>query len=89
MATGTTTVDFGTGATDVSVQVVAPGITGGQLAEAWIFPALTASNQVDNHLVEDLTVIAHSVTAGVGFTIYVKCNTLLAHGIFNIGWAYA
>ena len=87
--TGTTTVNFGTGATDASVSISAAGITGGQLAEAWVVPAVTASNEIDNHLIEDLTVIAHSVSAGVGFTVYVKCNTLLAHGVYNIGWVYA
>ena len=90
MATGkgTTTVDFGTGKTDVSVLVSVPGITT-EAVEAWIVPAVTASNEIDNHLIEDLTVIAHSVTAGVGFTIYAKCNTLKAHGIYNIGYVYA
>lgn len=89
MATGTTTVDFGTGTQDVSVTVSSPTITGSSLVEAWVLPADTASNTVDNHLIEDLQVIAHSVTNGVGFTIYAKCNTLVAHGIYNIGWAWA
>lgn len=88
MPQGTTTVDFGTGTTDVSVAVAAPTITGGQLVEAWIFPATTASNTVDNHWVDDLKVVAGDVNAGVGFTIYAKCNTGLAHGIFNIGWVF-
>jgi hypothetical protein len=89
MATGTTTVDFGTGKTDVSVAVSLPSIAGGQLVEAWLLPAVTATNEIDNHLIEDLTVIAHSVNAGVGFTVYVKCNTGLAHGIYNIAYASA
>ena len=90
MATGkgTTTVDFGTGAVDASVAVSVPGITT-EAVEAWIVPSVTASNEVDNHLIEDLTVIAHSVSAGVGFTVYVRCNRLLAHGIYNIGYVYA
>jgi hypothetical protein len=85
---GTTTVDFGTGKTDVSVAVASAGITALQLVEAWVFPAATASNTVDNHWVEDLNVVAGSVSAGVGFTVYAKCNTGSAHGIYNIGWVY-
>ena len=88
MTQGTTTVDFGTGKTDVSVAVSAPAITGTQLVEAWVFPATTASNTADNHWVEDLHIVAGNVSAGVGFTIYASCKTGLAHGIYNIGWVF-
>lgn len=88
MATGQTTVDFGTGKTDVSVSVSSPTIASGSLVEAWIFPATTSNNTHDAHWVEDLTVIAGSVVAGVGFTIYAKCNKNKAYGIYNIGWAW-
>lgn len=90
MATqGTTTVDFGTGATDTSVSVASAGIGAGNLVEAWLFPAATASNTADNHWVEDIEVMAGNVQAGVGFTVYAKCRTGLAHGIYNIGWVWA
>lgn len=88
MATGTTTVDFGVGKTDVSVAVAVPAIAG-EKVEAWIIPAATASNTLDNHWVEDLAVIAGPATPGVGFTIYAKCRTGLAHGVYNLGWVYA
>jgi hypothetical protein len=88
MAQGTTTVDFGTGSSDASVFVSAPAITGTQLIEAWTFPANTTNNTADNHWVEDMTIIAGNLVAGSGFTIYAKCNTLIAHGIYNIAWVY-
>ena len=89
MATqGTTTIDFGTGKTDVATAVSASGITGSQLVEAWIFPAATASNTADNHWVEDLHVVAGNVQNGVGFTIYAKCNTGKAHGVYNVGYVF-
>jgi hypothetical protein len=88
MATGTTTVDFGTGKTDASVAVSEPSILA-EKVEAWIIPADTASNTLDNHWVEDLVVIAGPANSGVGFTIYAKCRTGFAHGIYNIGWVYA
>ena len=88
MPQGTTTIDFGAGTTDVSVVVSAPTITGDQLVEAWIVPANTINNTADNHWVDDLKVIAGNVTAGVGFTVYAKCDTGLAHGVFNIGWVF-
>lgn len=90
MATGkgTTTVNFGAGKTDASVSVSAPAVTIESI-EAWIIPATTASNTQDNHWVEDLQVVAGPANSGVGFTIYAKCRTGLAHGIYNIGWVYA
>jgi hypothetical protein len=85
---GTTTVTFGSRATDAKVTVAAPAITGGKVTKAWIFPAATASNTIDNHWVEDLHVVAGNVVAGVGFTIYASCKTGLAHGIYTVGWEY-
>ena len=90
MATGksTTTVDFGTGKTDVSVAVSVPALTT-EYIEAWIVPVATASNTADNHWVEDLSVIAGPANSGVGFTLYAKCKTGLAHGVYTVGYAYA
>ena len=87
-AQGTTTVNFGGKATDTSVAVSAPSITGSQLVEAWIFPANTASNTIDNHWVEELSVVAGPPVAGVGFTIYAKVSTGFGHGVYNVGWVY-
>ena len=71
-AQGTATLDFGAfpGASDASVFVAAPAITGASLVEAWIFPAATADHSADEHLVETVRVVAGNVQAGVGFTIY-------------------
>lgn len=88
MAQGTTTINFGSKATDASVFVSAPAITGSQLVEAWIFPAATASNTADNHWVEGIHVVAGNVVAGSGFTIYAKVDEGWAHGVFNVGWVY-
>lgn len=89
MATqGTTTVDFGAGATDASASVASASIGASNLVEAWVFPADTASNTADNHWVDDIRVMAGAVVAGVGFTIYAKCQTGLAHGVFNVGWVW-
>lgn len=85
---GTTTVNFGGKATDTSVAVSSPAITGGQLVEAWVFPAATASNTVDNHWVETIHVVAGNVQAGVGFTIYAKVDEGFGHGVFNVGWVF-
>jgi len=89
MATqSTTTIDFGSAATDVTTAVAAPTITGSQLVEVWIFPAVTASNTVDNHWVDDIHVMAGNVQNGVGFTLYASCKTGFAHGVFNIAYVF-
>ena len=88
MPQGTTTIDFGAGATDKTITVSAPTITGGQLAEAWLFPAATASNTADDSMFDDLHVFAHSVSAGVGFSITATCRTGLAHGVHNLGYVF-
>lgn len=77
---GTATLDFDAfpGASDASVAVTGKaGILAGSLAEAWIFPAATADHSADEHLVETIRVMAGSVVAGTGFTIYgVNTNQL-------------
>ena len=88
MTQGTTTVNFGGKATDTSVFVSAPTITGGQLVEAWLFPAATATNTADNHTFDDLQITAGNVQAGSGFTIYAKCRTGFAHGEFTVAWVF-
>jgi hypothetical protein len=72
-AQGTTTVDFGAfpGKSDTSVAVTGQTtILAGSLVEAWIFPTATADHTADEHMVETLKVMAGSVVAGTGFTIY-------------------
>lgn len=73
-AQGTTTVDFGAfpGAMDASVAVTGQaGIVAGSLVEAWLRPAATADHTADEHLVEPLRVLAHTIVAATGFTITV------------------
>lgn len=86
--TGSTTVDFSTGLTDVSVAVADATIGAAQLVQARIFPKATATNTIDDHWVDDLSVLAGNVSAGVGFSIYAKCNTGRAHGAFTVAYAY-
>ena len=86
---GTATVDFGSKATDTSTTVTGQAdILADSLAEAWVFPSATASNTADNHWVDDIEVVAGNVQEGTGFTIYAKCRTGFAHGVFTIGWVW-
>lgn len=69
--TGTATLDFGAfpGASDASIAVASAAIGAGDRPMAWIFPVATADHSADEHMLETFEVFAHSVAAGVGFTI--------------------
>ncbi len=74
-AQGTTTVNFGAfpGATDTTATVTGQaGIIAGSLVEAWIRPADTADHLADEHWVEDVVIVAGTIVAGTGFTIYAR-----------------
>lgn len=99
-ATGTGTLDFGAfpGASDTSLVIIGQGaIVAGSLVEAWIFPATTADHSDDEHLVETLKVIAGTIVAGTGFTIYGVNTSQLdnsqgdgtrLYGTWNVAWCW-
>jgi len=71
--TGTADLDFGAfpGKSDASVDVTGQtSIVAGSIVQAWIRPVATADHTADEHLVEELQVIAGNIVAGTGFTIY-------------------
>ena len=98
MANGTTTLNFGAfpGTLDTSVTVTGQASIGaGSLVEAWLLPVATADHGVDEHLVENIKVIAGTITAGAGFVIYGYA-TLAQNGIteplygqYTVAWAWA
>lgn len=73
MATGTAVLDFGAlpGKADTSIPVTGQGsIAAGSLVEAWIRPVATAEHSEDEHTFENMDVVAATIVAGTGFTIY-------------------
>jgi hypothetical protein len=72
-ATGTTTVDFGAfpGKSDTSVAVTGQAsIVAGSLVEAWIRPTASSDHLADEHLIEQIKIVAGNIVAATGFTIY-------------------
>lgn len=72
-AQGTATLDFGAfpGKSDASVAVTGQaGIGAASIVEAWLLPAGTTDHTADEHMVETLHVVAATIVAGTGFTIY-------------------
>jgi hypothetical protein len=96
---GTTTIDFGAfpGAADTSVAITGQtGIVSGSLVGAWIRPVVTADHSADEHRVEGLFVLADTIVAGTGFTIYgredvpdtVGNEGHRLYGLFTVAWAW-
>ena len=93
---GTATLDFGAfpGATDTSVAVTGQAaIVAGSLVGAWIRPVATAEHSVDEHRVEDLLVVADTIVAGTGFTIFGRSGSEYGkstriYGTWTVAWAW-
>ena len=90
---GEATLDFGAfpGATDATLDVTGQtSIASGSLVQAWIFPEDTADHTADEHWVENIKVLAGSVVAGVGFTIYgMTTDDTSLYGVWNVAWRWA
>lgn len=97
-AQGTATLDFGTfpGASDTSVAVTGQaGIVAGSLVEAWIRPVATADHSADEHLMEDIEVVAGNIVAATGFTVYglhrnhsVGGADTTIYGLWTVAWVW-
>ena len=93
-AQGTALIDFGAfpGKSDASVNVTGQvGIASGSLVEAWALPAQTADHSADEHRVETLMVLAGSIVAGTGFTLYGANNgrgDTMLYGQWNLAWVW-
>jgi len=90
-AQGSTTIDFGAFPGDTNVSKAITGqsaIEAGALVDAWLTPAATADHSADEHVVDGPTILAGSVAAGVGFTIFAKANDGRAWGVWSVSWVW-
>jgi len=96
---GSTTVDFGAfpGAVDASAAITGQtGIVSGSLVGAWIRPVDTADHSADEHRIEGMAVVADSIVAGTGFTIYAREDGPITvrneghrlYGLWTVAWAW-
>ena len=97
MPQGTTTVDFGAFPGGPSASRAVTGQTAIQassLVEAWIYPVATADHSVDEHIVDPPRVVAATIVAGTGFTIYGYATAPggstypTTYGLWNVAWAW-
>lgn len=92
MATsGSTTVDFGTSGEMTATKAITgqTAIISTSVVDAWIMATASTDHTADEHVVEDMTVMAGNVVAGTGFTIYAHSLSIPLRGVWTVGWAWA
>jgi hypothetical protein len=86
---GITAVNFGSGKTDASVAVTGQaGILSGSTVLAKVAAKATFDHSIDEHVVEELTVLAGNIVAGTGFTIYARTGNIPLTGQWNVAWTW-
>ena len=93
MATGTAVVLFPAlpdGDSNATLTVTGQGsILSTSLVEAWISYAATSDHSADEHLVEQLRVLAGNIVTGVSFDIVVVYDGLSGvYGGWNVNWVW-
>jgi hypothetical protein len=92
-AFGLDVIDFGTapGSTNASLVIVGQAlILSGSVVRAWLVGTATADHSVDEHFAEAPSIVAGSIVAGVGFTIYAAApGPWPLYGQYSVGWSWA
>lgn len=93
MPTGMAVLNFGaTPGTNIVSTVVTgqASIVAGSLVEAWLNPTPTSDHNIEelNMFSVHVGVLAHSIAAGVGFTITATTELRLT-GTINVSWVWA
>lgn len=88
-AQGTATVDFGAspGKSDVTITVAATGVLTTSAVEAWLRPVVTADHSVDEHLVEEIDISAHTPVAN-SFSVFAKTRNKPLTGQWSVWWVW-
>jgi hypothetical protein len=89
---GVATINFGAfpGSTDASVAVTGQtDILAGSSVFASLRATATADHSVDEHVVEEMDVLAGSIIPGTGFTIYARTRNTAISGQWSVAWSWA
>ena len=94
-ASSTTTVNFGSFPGSFQANAVVTGQSGilsGSLVEAWAYPVVTADHSIDEQFIDvnEYSVVAASIVAGTGFTIYAQVGNgnYPLYGLYNVAWVW-
>jgi hypothetical protein len=86
---GTIILDAGSFFTDVASGTVSgqTGLQANSLVEAWMFGS-TADHGIDEHWIEPMNVIAHSIIAGSQFSITLMPVSGAIYGKWGVAWCW-
>lgn len=90
-AFGTAIVDFGAspGVPDVTLAITGQtAIVSGSHVQAWVYPIATADHSFDEHRVEQVDMLADTIVAGTGFTIFGRTRNTLIYGKWTVAWMW-
>jgi len=81
-------VDFGAfpGSDTASIAVADATIGAGSAVLTAVQVAASADHSADEHLVEEMDVLAGPSVAGVGFTLYARTRNTRLYGLWNLAW---
>ena len=89
---GTVILNFGVapGAANATVAVTGQSnIATSSVLQAWLAPVATSDHSVDEHRIENLKIVASTIVAGTGFTIYGECTLgHLIYGAWTVQWEW-
>ena len=88
-SSGTSIINFGSGATDANVFVSDSTIISTSVPAAGVALIATADHSADEHFAEDITVFVGAPIAGSGFYIYARTGgPYLLYGRFTVAWSW-
>jgi hypothetical protein len=84
---GVAVVNFGAGgASDASVAVADASVGVSSVILASVLAMASADHTADEHLAEELIVMAGDIVAGVGFNIRARTGNVALRGSWNVAW---
>lgn len=89
--TGTAILDFGT-TPCMYAECVVTGqnlISSSSNIKVRILMIDSVDHSADEHFNDDIVINCGDIVAGVGFTVYGKCNTGKTYGKFNVAWEWS
>ena len=88
-ATGSATLDFGTPSKPAASVAITgqAGIIADSKVEALVRLVASTNHSADEHLIEQLKILAGNIVAGTGFTIYGEAYPQTS-GQWNVDWVW-
>lgn len=87
---GKAIIDFGVNGSDTATAPITGQTT--MVSASVIAVALevkdSADHSADEHFVEEIEILAGSIVAGTGFTIYARTGNKKLYGKFNVAWSW-